>query len=108
MIRGECIRIKSPRGARGSEQKGERYGVIVQAGRFLGPGSGTVLVAPTSQSAPAAPFRPEVDFGRGKALVLAEQVSAHAVERLGESVGHLTLDEMFEVDRALMLMLGLD
>lgn len=108
MFRGECVRIKSPRGSRGGEQRGDRYGVIVQAGTFLGPESRTVLIAPTSQSAPRAPFRPEVDFGKGKSLVLAEQTSAHAVERLGESVGQLSLDEMIAVDRALALMLGLD
>ena len=107
MVRGECFRIKSPRGLRGGEQRGERFGVVVQSDLLLGPQARTVLIAPTSRSAPDAPFHPSVDFGKGASLVLAEQTSAHSVERLGESVGHLSADELLEVDAALKMVLAL-
>lgn len=107
MDRGECFRIKSPRGTRGGEQRGERYGVIVQSNLLLGLGLSTVLLAPTSKSARGGSFRPTVDFGRGLTKVLAEQTNSCSVERLGESVGRLSNEEMNAVDDALRIVLGL-
>jgi len=39
--------------------------------------------------------------------VLAEQTSAVDPQRLGESAGHLSFDELRQVDAALRLVLGL-
>ena len=72
MLRGDIHEFRAPRGM-GHEQQGRRYGVIVQANELL-PRS-VVLIAPTSHSARAASFRPEIDSGRrpmspgGKCLV---------------------------------------
>jgi mRNA interferase MazF len=67
----------------------------------------TWLVAPTSTSARAASFRPEVDVADGKTRVLVEQTAAVTPERLGRLVGHLTAAEMADVDGALLVVLGL-
>jgi mRNA interferase MazF len=67
----------------------------------------TWLVAPTSTSARAASFRPEVVVGGQTTRVLAEQTVAVDPERLGTSVGLLTFDEMRRVDAALRLVLSL-
>lgn len=107
MTRGECFEIKAPRGTRGSEQRGRRYGVVVQSDLLSGEFARTVLIAPTSRSAPDGPFHPRVDFGKGPSLVLTEQTSAHAVERLGASVGHLSQEELIELDRALRIVFAL-
>jgi mRNA interferase MazF len=56
VVRGEVRRLRVPRGRRGSEQRGARFAVIVQADELLA--LSTVLVAPTSRSAPAQSFRP--------------------------------------------------
>ena len=56
MIRGEVFRLPAPPAARGREQRGARYAVIVQANEFLD--LSTVLVSPTSGRARAATFRP--------------------------------------------------
>ncbi|MGQ0668157.1 MAG: type II toxin-antitoxin system PemK/MazF family toxin [Actinomycetota bacterium] len=48
MRRGDVYEFRSPRG-RGHEQRGERYGVVVQSDLLL-PRS-VVIVAPTSRSA---------------------------------------------------------
>ncbi|MCP4958937.1 MAG: type II toxin-antitoxin system PemK/MazF family toxin [Actinomycetia bacterium] len=103
-MRGDVYRFKLPRGV-GHEQHGERFGVIVQADEFL-PRS-VVLVAPTSRSARAASFRPEIDFDGETTKVLVEQVGAVDASRLGELAGHLSPEELWGVDEALLTVLGL-
>jgi mRNA interferase MazF len=103
--RGDVHRFRLAKGV-GHEQRGERFGVIVQSDELL-PRS-VVLVAPTSLSARPASFRPEVSVLRQQTRVLVEQVGAVDVGRLGRGVGHLTADEMWAVDEALMTVLGLN
>jgi mRNA interferase MazF len=81
-----------------------RHAVVVQSD--LLPLS-TWLVAPTSTSARAATFRPEVQIQGRLTLVLAEQTAAVDPTRLGGAAGRLTLDDMRRVDAALRLVLGL-
>ncbi len=104
MLRGDVYRFGLPRGI-GHEQHGERYGVVVQANEFL-PRS-VVVVAPTSTSARAASFRPEAEIAGETTRVLVEQVGAVDAQRLGELSGHLTREEMWGVDEALLAVLGL-
>lgn len=104
MLRGDVYRFRLPRGV-GHEQHGDRYGVVVQADEFL-PRS-VILVAPTSTSARAASFRPEAEIAGEATRVLVEQVGAVDARRLGELAGHLTHEEMWGVDEALLAVLGL-
>jgi mRNA interferase MazF len=67
----------------------------------------TWLVVPTSTSARAASFRPDVEIGGVNTRVLAEQAAAVDRGRLGESVGFLSFDEMRRVDAALRIVLDL-
>jgi len=67
----------------------------------------TWLVAPTSTSAQAASFRPEVELNGRETRVLVEQTAAVDPSRLGDSVGLLTFDELRRVDAALRLVLQL-
>lgn len=103
-MRGEVYRLATPRGSRGSEQAGSRYAVVVQSD--LLPLS-TWLVAPTSTSARAAAFRPEIEIGGHTTRVLAEQTAAVDPGRLGDRAGYLSLFEMQQVDAALRLVLSL-
>lgn len=105
MQRGDVHRLKVPKGV-GHEQQGERYGVVVQSDVML-PRS-VVVVAPTSRSAKPASFRPEVEVAGGPTRVLVEQLGAVDVQRLGRRVGRLTAEEMWSVDDALVVVLGLD
>ena len=104
MLRGDVYRFKLPRGV-GHEQHGDRFGVVVQAEEFL-PRS-VVIVAPTSRSARAASFRPEIDVNGQTTRVLVEQVGAVDAQRLGDLAGHLSPEELWGVDDALMTVLGL-
>jgi mRNA interferase MazF len=105
MVRGEVFRLPSPRGARGHEQRGARYAVVVQADEFLG--LSTVLVAPTSRSALPASFRPAIELGGDLTRVLVEQTTVVDPERLGPSAGRLDTAELGAIDDALALVLAL-
>ncbi len=105
MLRGDVHRFRLPKGV-GHEQHGHRFGVVVQANELL-PRS-VVLVAPTSQSARPASFRPEVDVQSEPTRVLVEQVGAVDISRLGKRVGRLGREELWALDEALSVVLGLN
>jgi len=105
MVRGEVFRLPAPRGARGHEQRGARYAVIVQADEFLG--LSTTLVSPTSASALAASFRPTITVAGRETRVLVEQTTVIDPQRLGRPTGRLDARELRAVDEALGLVLGL-
>jgi mRNA interferase MazF len=67
----------------------------------------TLVVAPTSTSARAASFRPEILLDASTTRVLVEQTAAVDPSRLGEKVGHLAFDELRQVDAALRIVLEL-
>ncbi len=104
MRRGDVYGFRLPRG-RGHEQKGKRYGVVVQSDALL-PRS-VVIVAPTSRSARPASFRPEIALGRDSTRILVEQLGAVDATRLGNLVGHVSAQEMWGIDEALLAVLGL-
>jgi mRNA interferase MazF len=103
-VRGDVFRLCSPRGARGHEQAGTRYAVVVQSDALP---LSTWLVAPTSTSARPATFRPEIVLNGTTTRVLAEQAAAVDPDRLGEQAGRLSFDELRQVDAALRLVLDL-
>jgi mRNA interferase MazF len=103
-VRGDIHRLTAPRTSRGHEQHGARFAVIVQSDSLP---LSTLLVAPTSTSARAASFRPEIVVGATMTRVLVEQTAAVDPNRLGEQVGHLGFDELRQVDAALRIVLEL-
>lgn len=105
MVRGEIFRLPAPRNARGREQRGARYAIVVQADEFLA--LSTVLVAPTSTNAQSASFRPTITLDDTLTRVLVEQTTVVDPQRLGRSAGRLDTPELQSVDEALALLLGL-
>ena len=103
MNRGDVFRIRFP--GRGREQRGPRFAVVVQASELLG--LSTVIVAPTSRSAAAATFRPEVEVTGDATRIMVEQLRAVDLQRLGDPAGRLSTAELRAVDEALELVLGL-
>jgi len=104
-VRGDVYRLRAPRGARGHEQQGVRYAVVVQSDDLQV--LSTWMVAPTSTSAKPATFRPTVEVAGGPTRVLVEQASAVDPSRLGDQVGNLGSDELRAIDAALRLVLSL-
>jgi mRNA interferase MazF len=105
MVRGEVFRLPAPRAARGHEQRGTRYAVVLQADEFLD--LSTTLVAPTSTTARPTSFRPTIDIDGTDTRVLLEQTVVVDPQRLGPSAGRLDGDEQRAIDHALALILGI-
>lgn len=105
MVRGEVFRLAAPRSARGREQQGTRYAVVVQADELFD--LSTTLVAPTSTAARPATFRPAIELYGERTRVLTEQTTVVDPQRLGRSAGRLDAAELGAVDEALRLVLGL-
>jgi mRNA interferase MazF len=101
--RGDVHTFRASRAVR-HEQSGVRLAVILQSDAML-PRS-TVVVAATSQSVRPASFRPVIRVDNELTRVLVEQLAAVDVSRLGEKIGHLSVEEMWAVDDALALVLG--
>lgn len=104
-MRGDIHQLTAPRGSRGSEQRGRRFAVVLQADELM---LSTVLVAPTSQSARPRIFRPTISIAGEDTQVLIEQMTAVTSDRLGEFVGHVSRQELVEINDALRLALELD
>ncbi|MGA2452642.1 MAG: type II toxin-antitoxin system PemK/MazF family toxin [Solirubrobacteraceae bacterium] len=104
MVRGDVHRIKLP-GERGHVQEGRRYAVIVQADDLLA--LSTVVICPTSRSAFAASFHPEVTIADQPTQVLCEMVGAVDARALGDRIAHLSHEELRTVEDALLLVLDL-
>ncbi len=105
MVRGDVHAIALPRG-RGHVQRGRRFAVVVQTDDLLA--LSTVVVCPTSTSTPRASFHPEITVGDEPTRVMCEMVGAVDARFLGKQAGHLTFDELRNVDDGLMLVLGLE
>jgi len=91
-VRGDLFRLRGP-----------RYAVAIQSDGIL---LSTLIVAPTSTSAQAAIFRPEIEIDGTPTRVLVDQMRAVDASRLGDFAGRLDAAETGEVDRAVRLMLG--
>lgn len=103
--RGDVFTVPAPRGARGHEQRGPRREVIVQSEDLP---LSTVVLAPTSASAPPRLFRPQVKVAGERTCVLVEQLRTVDVQRLGRLVDQLAPEDRRAVDEALELVLALD
>ena len=102
-MRGDLFWLRPGRDSAGHEQRGPRYAVAIQSDGIL---LSTLIVAPTSTSAQAAIFRPEIKMDGTRTRVLVDQMRAVDASRLGEFAGRLGATETGEVDRAVRLVLG--
>ncbi|MDA3647614.1 type II toxin-antitoxin system PemK/MazF family toxin [Saccharopolyspora indica] len=104
IFRGAVYEIKAMPGARGHEQQGRRYAVIIQSNRFA---TSTITVALTSTRAAEAIYRPEIELNGTKTRILTDQVYSVTSDRLGDFKGSLDASELADLDRALLLRFGL-
>lgn len=104
IVRGGIYEIRALPGTRGHEQQGNRWAVIIQSDRFA---TSTVTVAMTSTSAGPASYRPQVDIDGQTTRILTDQIYTVDATRLGAFHGVLDRDELVDLDKALLLKLGL-
>lgn len=89
----------------GREQSGRRYAIIVQSDDLWL--LNTVVVVPTSASARAATFRPEIVVEGQRTRVLCEQVRTLDAQRIGATLGMLSAADLSSVEDALEIVLDL-
>jgi mRNA interferase MazF len=105
-VRGDVYRLKAPRDARGHEQAGPRYAVVVQSDDLP---LSTWLIAPTSTGRRPASFRPEIEIDGVATRVLVEQLTVIDPElRLAGFAGRLSTAELAALDHALRAVVALD
>ncbi|MDN5749694.1 MAG: type II toxin-antitoxin system PemK/MazF family toxin [Pseudonocardia sp.] len=98
--------MKAPRDARGHEQTGPRYCVVVQSDDLP---LSTWLVPPTSTGRREATFRPAIEIDGVATRVIVEQLTVIDPQtRFGDFAGRLSSREMRDVDDALRAVLALD
>src|SRR5579862_1640227 len=105
VTRGEIYRLRGDRRARGHEQAGARFALVLQDDDLSA--LSTVMIAPTSASAPPRPFRPEIEVRGRRTRVLLEQLRSVDRSRLGDLVGSVSRREVERVDDALRKVVGL-
>ncbi|HEX3779981.1 MAG TPA: type II toxin-antitoxin system PemK/MazF family toxin [Pseudonocardiaceae bacterium] len=104
-MRGDIYELRANANAKGHEQQGRRYAVVLQSDVLV---MSTTVTAPTSTSAREASHRPEIKLNGLKTKVLVEQMQAVDPEaRFGRKVGRVSFDELQDIGRAMKLVLGL-
>lgn len=103
-MRGDVYRLRADRNARGHEQKGDRYAIIVHADYI---NLSTWIVVPTSTKAGISTVRPQVSFGDEVTFALTDQIMTIDPEkRIGNFVGRISYQGMMDIDNGIKEMLG--
>ena len=105
MIRGAVYPVDLGDAKRGHEQRGRRLGVAIGIEQK---DWSTVTIIPTSASAQASIFRPEVVIAGRDTKVLIDQIRTIDVSYVvGELVDYLSLDDLAQLEHGLSRYLGL-
>lgn len=103
-VRGDVYEVRANPHAKGHEQRGQRYAVVLQSDALP---LSTVIAAPTSTGSWDAIHHPAIDLMGRRTLVLVEQLLAVDPEqRFGRRVARVSADEQVDLDRAVKLVLG--
>ena len=105
MIRGAVYPVDLGDDKRGHEQRGRRLGLVISIQQHAW---STVTIIPTSTSAQASVFRPQVVIAGRGTRILIDQIRTLDVSYVaGELVDYLSRDDLEQVEHALSRYLGL-
>jgi mRNA interferase MazF len=105
MIRGAVYPVDLGDANRGHEQRGRRLGLVISIEQNVW---STVTIIPTSTSAQAAIFRPDVVIAGLATKILIDQIRTIDTSYVtGELVDYLSRDDMGQVEHGLSRYLGL-
>lgn len=112
MIRGDIYYVRIGNEGVGSEQKGDRYAVIIQnnTGNRYSP---TVIVAFISSALHKAKLPTHVEINNNNSgipepsIIMCEQIRTLDKTRLDRKVGHLNEIKKHELDEALCISVGI-
>jgi mRNA interferase MazF len=102
VIRGAIHRINLGDEKRGHERRGRRYGVVLSVTDW-----NMVTVVPTSTSAQASPFRPEIELNERRTRLLVDQIRSVDTQYLHDMVGFLTGGDLQALEAAVRRYLRL-
>jgi mRNA interferase MazF len=104
-MRGDIVELRANPHAKGREQQGRRYAVVLQSDTLP---LSTVVAAPTTTGSWGASFHPEIEFSGQSSRVLIEQmICVDPSIRFGRKVGRVTPAEQADIDHAVKMVLGL-
>lgn len=107
-MRGHIFSIRADKQARGHEQQGSRYAIVIQASRLTHLNKWVVVPTTSNPNARRGIVRPVIDWGAGESVALCDAlVSVDPEVRLGEQVGYLSQGELSQIDQALRFLLDL-
>lgn len=105
MIRGALYRVDLG-AARGHEQGGHRYGVVLAPATAVA--WSVVIVVPTSTRAQPARFRPQLELLGQPTVLLVDQMRAVDTDYVdGDPVDYLGPDQLHELEHTVGRYLGL-
>jgi len=105
MIRGAVYPVDLGDTKRGHEQRGHRLGIVISIEQDAW---STVTVLPTSTSAQASVFRPEIVVAGRETKVLIDQIRTIDTSYVvGDLVDYLSRDDMAQIEHSLSRYFGL-
>jgi mRNA interferase MazF len=105
VIRGAVYPVDLGDAKRGDEQRGRRLGLVISIEQDAW---SVVTIIPTSTSARASVFRPEVVIAGLETKILIDQVRTIDVSYVtGELIDYLSRDDMAQVEHGLSRYFGL-
>ena len=105
MNRGAVYPVDLGEAKRGHEQRGRRLGLVISIEQNA---SSAVTILPTSTSAQAAIFRPDVGIAGRDTKILIDQIRSIDTRYVsGELVDYLSHDDMAQVEHCLSRHFGL-
>lgn len=104
-MRGDVFELRANPQAKGHEQKGRRFAVVLQSDTLP---LSTVVAAPTTTGSWGASFHPEIELsGRSSRVLIEQMICVDPAIRFGRKVGRVSPAEQLDIDRAVKLVLGL-
>jgi mRNA interferase MazF len=105
VIRGAVYPVDLGDAKRGHEQRGRRLGLVISIEQNAW---SVVTIIPTSTSAQASVFRPEVVIAGQETKILIDQVRPVDVSYVtGDLIDYLSQDDMAQVEHSLSRYFGL-
>jgi len=104
VIRGAVYRVDLGDTKRGHEQRGRRLGLVISPADMAW---SVVTIIPSSTTAQAAVFRPELEIAGKRTRMLVDQIRTIDTDYIYDLVHYCNRDQMMEVEHALAFYLGL-
>ena len=106
--RGDIYYVRENKGSVGSEQKGYRPAIVISNNVGNKHSKIKQVVYITTKSKNEIPTHVLINSAKYTSIAICEQIFSVSDERIGRYVGHCTEDEIKELDKALMISIGLD